>query len=285
MDLNHPLFESIVLPLTMTLVLSGALRGMLGERWGKNLAAAAIGLSVLFAYTLILGAPAWSPRTGLQKLPLIMALLMVGGVLLDVLKPDRATTAWAALAATGATALWLGEPQLAGNGGDVARLLVLTSLIALLSLAGLVAAPADGAYRCSLILPVALGLAGASFNAGSMALMQTSLTLAAAVGGFALWNWPTPRMPFGATGIAVSGMGCFALALLLVLLTEIRPWALLPLALIFAMVPVAHRLPRPARFARAAVDPLYITAMALIPMILTIILAQNPAPVDGLYYR
>ena len=53
----------------------------------------------------------------------------------------------------------------------------MTSLIALLSLAGLVAAPAEGAYRCSLILPVALGLAGASFNAGSMALMQTSLTL------------------------------------------------------------------------------------------------------------
>jgi hypothetical protein len=131
----------------------------------------------------------------------------------------------------------------------------------------------------------ALGLAGAAFNAGSLALFQVALALAAAVGGFALWNWPTPRSPLGASGVVVGGLGCFAVALLLLLLTQIRPWALLPLPLVFLSAVLSRRLPVPGGLARSTLEPVYVVAIGLVPTVLAILLAQAPPPADDLYYR
>jgi hypothetical protein len=136
-----------------------------------------------------------------------------------------------------------------------------------------------------MLIIAALGLAGAGFNAGSLVLMQVALALAAALGGFVLWNWPTVRLPFQAAGVAVGGIVCFALALLLILLTDIRPWALLPLPLIFAAAPVSRHLPVPRGLSRVAVEPVYVVLVGLLPMVAVILLAQPPAPANDLYYR
>ena len=52
-----------------------------------------------------------------------------------------------------------------------------------------------------------LGLAGLGFAAGSLALFQLSLLLAAAVGGAALWLWPKPRIAFGVAVLLWVGPG------------------------------------------------------------------------------
>jgi hypothetical protein len=285
LDFNHPLIESVLLPLALALALTPSLRWVLGARWGKCLAAASIGLALLVALMLTFGVPGWPARSGMQKLPLTFVLFLAGGIIVDIIKPGRIAVTITTIAAIVVIALWLGWPQL--TSGDTGMLLLLTSasLLAFMSLYGLAAAQPDGANRSAMIVLAALGLAGASFNAGSLALLQVALALAAAVGGFALWNWPKPRLRFAATGISVGGLGCFAVALLLLLLTQIRPWMLLPLPLVFAADAVARRLPVPGRFHRTTIEPLYIAALGLIPAALVILLAQPPTPPDDLYYR
>jgi hypothetical protein len=198
---------------------------------------------------------------------------------------DRFWTAAAAFLAVLAVTLWLAWPQLRRGESGLLAQLTLISLLGLACLAMLGKAPATGTNRPVVLVIAALALAGASFNAGSLVLMQVALALAAALGGYALWNWPNARTPFYAAGVAVGGIGCFALALLMVLLTEIRPWALLPLLLVFAAGSVSTHLPVPRRFARTAVEPVYIVLIGLVPMLATVMLAQPPASANDLYYR
>jgi hypothetical protein len=244
-----------------------------------------VGLALLGAHLLTFGAPVWPPQSGLHKLPLLFALLLAGGLAVDLLEPGRWTARGAAFAAVVAIALWLAWPQLPGAGMALALVLASASLLAIASLAGLVHAPADGARRATMLVLGSLAIAGASFNGGSLALFQVALSLAAALGGFALWNWPRPRLPFTASAVAVGGLGLFAIALLLLLLTQIPPWALLPVPLVFAAGALSRHLPVPARLSRASIEPLYIAALALIPVLATILLAQAPAPTDDLYYN
>ena len=284
MGLNHLFVESVVFPLALTLALTPLLRRVLGAR-GELLSAAAIGIALLVVYALIFGLPAWPAHTGTQKLPLIFLLALGGGMVLDISQPGRLAVAIASAAAIVGTALWLGWPQLKSDDSGVVLLLALTSLLALVCLAGVQRANEAGANRPAMIVLAALGLAGASLNAGSLALFQIALALAAAVGGFALWNWPQPRLPFAGSGMVVGALGCFAVALLLLLLTKIRPWMLLPLVLVFVSDAVSRRLPVPLRFRRTAIEPLFIVAIGSIPAVAVILLAGMSSSSDVLYYR
>lgn len=279
------MIESILLPLALTLALTALLRWLLGARWGTVLAAAAIGIALLVAHGLTFGLPAWPPRSGLQKLPLLFSGMLAGGVIIDIIKPGRIAVVVATTAAVVVIAGWLGWPQLKSGESGVMLLLASTSLLALVSLAGLVRAKPQGANRSAMIVLAALGLAGASFNAGSLALFQIALALAAAVGGFALWNWPRPRLPLATSGLAVGALGCFAVTLLLLLLTQIRPWMLLPLPLIFVSDAVSRRLPVPKAFRRTTIEPLYIAAIGSIPAVAAILLTEIPWSSNDLYYR
>jgi hypothetical protein len=284
LELHHPAIESLALPLGLTLLLTALLHWTLGVRWGNLAGAVAIGLTLLVVHAAIFGMPVWPARTGVQKLPLIFCLLLIGGTLVDVSKLSRVTLTVTTIAAVVLLAIWLGWPQLASGDGAIVVLLSMTSLIALACLLGVVQAPAAGANRATMLVLAALGLAGASLLAGSLALFQIAMALAAALGGFALWNWPRPRLAFATSAVAVGALSCYALVLLLMLLTPIRPWVLLPLVLIFAGDALARRLPVPGRWQRTTLEPLYIVAIGLLPLLLTLLLAGTPAPPDELYY-
>ena len=86
LDFNHPIIQSVLLPLALALALTPSLLWVLGARWGKRLAAASIGLALLVALMLIFGVPAWPARSGMQKLPLIFVLLLTGGMVVDIIK-------------------------------------------------------------------------------------------------------------------------------------------------------------------------------------------------------
>lgn len=284
MDLDHPVIASVLLPLLLATALTGVLRVNSGER-GRRVAAGAVGLAMIVAHWLAFGAPTWPVHSGTEKLALLFLLLLVGGVVLDMILAGHVLTATATGLAVLAVTLWLAWPQLLRGESGLIPLLTLAVLLGLSCLWTLAKTPANGTNRPVVLIVAALGLAGASFNAGSLMLMQVALALAAALGGFVLWNWPAARLPFHAAGIAVGGLGCLALALLLLLLTDIRPWALLALPLIFAAAPVSRRLPVPRQLSRAAVEPVYIVLIGLLPMVAAVLLAQPPAPTDDLYYR
>lgn len=285
MDLGHPLVTSVLLPLVLASALTGLLRLVLSAERGRRLATSAVGLALLVAHLVAFGAPQWPAQSGIEKLPLLFAMLLAGGIVADILRPGRILMVVTVCLAVAAVTGWLAWPQLIRWESGLIPLLTMASLLGLFSLAGLVNAPPESANRPAMIVIAALGLAGASFNAGSLVLMQVALALAAAVGGFGLWIWPVARLPFHGAGVAVGGIGCFAVALLLILLTGIRPWALLAIPLIFAADIPSRRLPVLARFNRAAIEPLYIVLIGLVPMMAAIVLAQSPAPADDLYYR
>ncbi len=285
MALDHPVIQSVLVPLAVSLLLTGGVQFALGARWAERLAGIAIGLGVLAAYVLAFGSPDWPLRTGVQKLPLVLVLLMGGGVVIGTIRPSPAVSKVIGTAAVAMMALWLGWPQLTHGGRGQTFLLAATTLCALAALAALLRAGETGTNRPATLVMVSLGLAGASLQAGSLALFQISLALAAALGGFSLWSWPRPRLAFAASALAVGGFGGVAAAMLVLLLTEIRPWSMLPLALAFAAGPIARRLPVPARFARAAVEPLYIAVMAGSMAATTVMLAAPALSLEDPYYR
>lgn len=286
LDPTHPLFASFIVPLSIALASTALIRSLSGVRVGQRLASAGIGVGLLTAYLLAFGMPNWPARSGVDKLPFLVAILFAGGILADIWRQPRWLMIAATAAAIAAIILWLAWPQLDGAGLTKYGLLGLTGLLAMAGLAGLIAVPEETATKPAMLIAACLAIAGASFQAGSLFLMQNALALAAAIGGFALLNWPTPRVPLGLSGLAVGGLGGFALALLLLLLTRIPPAALLPLPLVFTAGLVGRRLPVPRRFARVAFEPVFVFTIALIPAVAVILLAQPAAaPVDDLYYR
>jgi hypothetical protein len=265
-------------------VLAGAIRWTLGSRIGVRLAASGIGIAMLLALVIILGDPVWPPRTGMQKLPYLFAVFLAAGLVVDTGRPRPLAQIGAGVVGIGVSALWLGWPRILAGDFGAALAILGAVLIGLGAFTALLRAGCQGVNGPSMLVLAAAGLAGAGFNAGSLALFQVALALAAAVGGFALWSWPRPRLLFSASGLLTAGLGAFALALLILLLTEIRPWALLPLALVFAGELVARRLPVPGRFSREAIEPLYIAALAIVPVAAAVWLAQPPIAPDSPYY-
>jgi hypothetical protein len=92
-------------------------------------------------------------------------------------------------------------------------------------------------------------------------------------------------LPFLAAGVLAAGIGGFAITLLTLLLTEIRPWALVPVALVFLSDTVARRMPVPGRFQRTTIEPIYIVALGFLAVLAASLLALVPSTGDELYYR
>lgn len=285
MDLHHPFIESVALPFAVALAATGTAVAVRRRLDLTPLASISVGIGFLLAVYLVVDGLVWPPRTAVQKLPYITAGLVLAGMTLELLGPSRRFFTWTATAVLAAILLWLASPRLAG---------VTTADLwspGLVLLAGAIILPTlvtgDGKGRApvpSMLVLVALGLAGAAFNAGSLLLLQMAAALAAAGGGFALWNWPRPRCLLGPAGVLVGGIGLLVLTALLLTLTEIRPWALLPLLAVFFTDRLARRLPVPGRLDPQTMEAAWTVVFSL-PLVAATTFLAAPAPAgDGLYY-
>jgi hypothetical protein len=285
LDLSHPLVGSLLLPLSLALLAAGAWLLAARTEPARRPAAAVIGIALLASHIGVFGLPGWPVTSGPDKLPWLLAALLTGGLALDRLRAGPVAGLIATCIAIAATTLWLGWPQLVRGEAALVATLAGAALLGLACIGGLAATAADGAQRAAVIVVAALALAGAAFQAGSLSLMQVALALAASTGGFALWNWPRARLPLHTAGIAVGGIGGIAIALLLLLLTDIQPAALVAIAAICLAGPLSRRLPVPERWSRAAAEPVYIAVIGLLPLIAGVLLATPPALPDDPYYR
>jgi hypothetical protein len=226
---HHPLFQSVVLPLLLSLVGIGLIR----SASGPSRAGAAVGLAVLAATIWFMGWPR-QPAGVMQKLPWIFALACVLGIALDTLLRNRFLQ-WLCLGIA-----WIAASWWLGDGGYPRNIAYWIAGLAVI--AWLLRAPPDRADGVAAAVIASLGLAGVCFAAGSLALFQLALLLAAALGGMGLWLWPKARIRSGAAVVAVAALAWLALAQAAMLLTPVRPASLALLAVAFVTAPLLARL-------------------------------------------
>ena len=288
MDLHHPLFQSVVLPLSTAAVLAGALR-MAGRRegFGPRIAPHAALAGLTLSAALVLGIDVGAPLSATAKLAWVFAACLLAGVVASALRLRATHAAGAAAALLAMLGLWLAWPQIGtGRGPAIAALAGFwLAAIALLGASGLGARTADAGHGASPLAALvigSLGLAGVAFQSGSLVLFQLALALAAALGGVGLWNWPVARDRLDAAATIVPMLAATLLAFATWLLTGASPLALALLAGIVAAPPaVRHAIPR-AR--GTAIEPLLVAALAVVPALAAVWLAA-PGAAAGPYYQ
>ncbi|MDP6843158.1 MAG: hypothetical protein QGH73_15920 [Rhodospirillales bacterium] len=122
-----------------------------------------------------------------------------------------------------------------------------------------------------MLLFAAIGVSIVALLGASASIAQLAGTLAAAIGGFLLWNWPWARYPLGAAGVLGGGGVLLSLVLTLGLFSEdvSRP-ALGLLILIFLAPPLAARLPLGRH---AVLGPVVLGIVAAIPVAIAALIA------------
>ncbi|MDR6538074.1 hypothetical protein [Variovorax soli] len=88
MDLHHPLFQSLALPLVVAFMVTGMLRGALGPVQGRRWAGAGAALAIVGTAVWILG---WRtpPGTLTERLPWVYAVVALAGLGLEALHAGR----------------------------------------------------------------------------------------------------------------------------------------------------------------------------------------------------
>jgi hypothetical protein len=286
MNLHHPLVASALAPLVVSLVAAGLIRAAGGADAGRRSACAAIGIAVFVATLLILGSPSWPPVSVGQKLPYLIAVATLAGIALDAGRKRTRSTDLPAVIVSVASVAWMAWPQLVQGRVTAIAAAVVVALVMAAICMRLASLRDDGAIPLVMLVVAGLGLAGIAFVGASLALAQFGAALAAAAGGFALWNWPRARFPFGAAGLLVSAAALATLATLIVLATGARPWALVPIAAVFYADLVSGRFTPGRGATRRALAPVVLAAIAVVLAGAGVFLAQGAgAPDHDLYYH
>lgn len=201
-DLSNPIVQSALLPLISAAILIGLIRLVGGPGRGGRMAALGAVLGALIGLYLIVGLPPFPPTASTHKL----GYLMVAGALLGALAQAVGLRGKAAIAAmaiwTGLGLLWLAESRFAQGAILAPAVIVIGGAVG----AGRLAAISDNRTDGAVVLMVAaVGLSLVAILGRSASIAQSAAALAAATGGYLLWNWPRQRHPFAPA--AVLGLG------------------------------------------------------------------------------
>jgi hypothetical protein len=275
--IDDPRFAASLLPLAVAFLSAGLIRLAGGAGRGATFADAGIGLGILAVFLALYRAIPFLFHVSNHAVgEAALAGLGLGAVLTlghagSLLRRTAAVVmALAILYRLGGLAMM--------HGARVDSLVVaLAALGGMLALLRLEAAGGRGANPLVLLLVASVGLAGVAYVGASVSLAQLAGGIAAAAGGFLLWNWPVPRWRFGAMGVLAGGGAFVAVAASLALLLTEPPYlSLALLLLVFLAEPVAARLPfgRPGGglIARAAA-PIALGLVAAVPTLAAIGLA------------
>lgn len=262
--LNDPFVQSSALPLVLSVIAVGLLR-LVG---GRRLAVLGIAVTFVAVFALVVGVPALPPPSSMGKLFWsAVAGLLIGGAADAVGLRGRAASAlvapWLA-----ASLGWIAYPALdsAVAGVTFALLLAVGGWVAFGRLPTRSESPAAPA---AVLLALALAVGGTALIGSSASVAQLALALAAATGGFLLWNWPVERHAWGVSGQAALGI-VVMLAGVLSLFTQAQAAVLLLAlpALLADRLRAALPLPE-AGFGRAA-GAAVVTVLAVIPALIAI---------------
>ncbi|MEE4377856.1 MAG: hypothetical protein V2J55_10150 [Candidatus Competibacteraceae bacterium] len=283
MDFNHPVVQSVLLPLILGFVLTGALRLLLGRYWGARVACVSISLSLLLVVLLLLGLT-WPANTAVHKLPYLLTGSVILGLLVDWQAQQRSLKIAAMLLWPLLVLGWLAAVRLRNPELSLIVELAALSCASVLIFWRLERVRADVLIPSSMVLSAAIGLGAVAALSASLSLGQLAFALAAAVGGFMLWNWPKRRDEFAYSGIFGAAGALLILTALVLLLTDARPIALAVLGLIFCADWVSNKLPPVEGKLGSALKPIYLIGVAAIPIALAVVLTIYAPQEESPYY-
>jgi hypothetical protein len=265
--LDDPLIQTAVFPLATGIFAVGLLYLAGGPVRGRRLAAAAIVIAFLAAFAVIVGLPALPPPSSLGRVFWSAAAGAVLGLGIDAAGCEGRPAATLVGGWLAAALLWIALPALNGVGTIVAAILLAAG--AWLAM-GRTATAADGAAAPAItLLASALAVGGIALAGASASLAQLAFALAAATGGFLLWNWPVRRHAWGASGQVALGLVVLLVAALAFYSTA-HAEALLALAPTLFADRLRDRLKLPAtQFGRAA-GTVALGAIAVLPALAAI---------------
>lgn len=256
--LTEFVLKGIAFPLAAALVLTGVFRFAFGGARGPALAGAAIGAGFLGAFWLLKSWPPFPPAAATQKI----AYLALGGVLLGaVLEGLRAGATLGRLVAVlwpAAIVAWLAWRGISAGRPEALVTAAILWLAGAFVLERLNGAGASGAKSAVMLLAASIGASGVAFIGASASLAQLFGALAAATGGFLLWNWPVPRHPLSGAGLLGGGGAFVALLAATVLFTEASRLALVGILLVFLVPTLVSRSPLGGLGERPAAGPVVV---------------------------
>ena len=257
------LINGVGLALLVSVVMCGALRFGLGGENGARLAGAAIALAFLAAYANLLGWPALPPRSATQKVAYLVLIGLVVGLALD-LTGKQHLKRLAPVLFPAAIAGWIGWRQITSFDPEGLLTLAVLWLAGIFVLRRLQAA-AGSRYPAGagLLLAASTGAALVAFIGAAASQAQLMGVLAAAAGGFLLWNWPTPRLTFNDAAVFGSGTALMAVCATLVLYSDASRISMLLILAVF-LTPAA--LADKTMMNRPALASLALGALSLIPV-------------------
>jgi hypothetical protein len=280
--LADPPIQSIVIPLSIAGVLSGMLGFGFRKYYGPELASAAIPAGFLASCWATVGWPAFPPVSSNQKIVYVALFGTLIGIMIGALRFDRRLRWFGVAIWPAVIAGWLGlrglSPETSGGFGwtifspaptDIITLAVLW-FAGVAVLAGLRHMQEGSSAPCIALLIAAVGTSMIALLGSSASLAQLSGGLAAATGGFLLWNWPKNRFQFGWAGLFGGAGALFALISAMVLFTNASKLALILISPVFFADRLAVRLPFASR---PALAPFVQAAVCLVPVAIAVLVA------------
>lgn len=282
--LADPVIQSSLLPLAVALAFAGLLRLAGGPGRGAYLAGAAIGFGFIAAYAAIVGLPQFPPRGSVQKIFYLASAGLALGFALDLARNPRPAVL-AALAAFPSLSLWwLAAPRLQGlgDGGQWLRLgvLVVAALVVLLRLHR---RSDDGLTAPVMLFAAALGTGAIALLGASASISQSAFALAAALGGFMVWNWPRCRFRFGSAALFGGGGVLVMLAGQMVFFTRANADALSLLLIVFFADLAMARIRTGPGVVGGALRPVILGLICMIPVVLAVAFAYVTTSGSGTY--
>ena len=269
--LSHPLAQSALYPLVLSAVLTGLIRLVGGPGRGALLAGTAIGATLLATLLLVFGAPDVPPRSATEKLFLLTAVALAIGFTLDLIRDRQIVVLSSVIAIAAAGLWWLGENRLGMPKADETWLrygLVLGGgLLCLIRLEG---RSGDGLNPSVMVLATAIGAGAVTVIGSSAALAQSMFGLAAAAGGFMLWNWPVSRFAFSRAALLGAGLPLLFLVGQAAFFTRAPAAAFAPLIAVFYADAIAGRMVRGGGRFAAAMGPVVLGLVTILPVLASV---------------
>lgn len=280
--LSDPLTQSALIPLVLGFVLTGLLRFTNGRERGPHVAGASVALTFIISYLLIIGVPPLPPVAAAQKLAYAVTAGLVIGFVIDYRRLP-AIFRWVAFGLGMAVVLyWLGADKLLR-----ADTWVLLGVIAVY-LGTIVAEWRIETGRQRELEPsvkifiASLATAGIAHFGDSTSLAQLSGALAAALGGFMLWNWPVHRYAHGGALLLGAGGALASIIYVLVLYTpEANKIALALVLLVFFADLAAKRVSLGERAFGRSLRPIVLGLACLLPAVIAVVIAYFMADTGG----
>jgi hypothetical protein len=264
--LDDPFVLSAVLATLLPLAVAGILAGILGGAIGVWAAGAAIAIAFIVAHVAILGWPVFPPRSSLQKIVYVAVAGLIVGAILDTLT-NRAAIRSFAIVWPGVLVAWLGWQQLlAADPTDLGKLVTIWIAGAFV-FDGLNTLRNVAIVAPTMVMVAGIGASLVAFIGAAASLSQLAAALAAATGGFLLWNWPKGRFKFSLISLFGAGSVLFSIVVAMALFSQANKLALAVLILTIAAGFIRERLP----FVESPVlGPIVFGVVSALPVILAI---------------